>query len=107
MGGFGMNNGKSPKEILLLVAEQCGFCPKNKNSTIATIVAKGVNLFLGILFLVLRNKAKADGKVCKANIYLSLSVLFFVGILTSRADIEDDEEAITEAFDADFEDEFE
>jgi len=85
-------------------AENFGFCPKNQKSMIATIVAKGVSLFLGILFLVLRGKAKAEGKVCKSRVFLALSVLFFVGVVTSQAQIGDSEDDLfDDDFDADFE----
>jgi len=97
-----------PKQIIMKTAENFGFCPKNQKSMIATIIAKGVSLFLGILFMVLRGKAKAEGKTCKSRVYMVLSVLFFVGVVTSSAHIQDEEDDLfDDDFDADFEDEIE
>jgi|GEM_PF-1623446 len=90
-------------EQLRQVAEVLGFCPKTQKDLIATIVAKGISLFLGILFWVLRSKAINDGKVCKSRIFLGLSLLFFVGVLTSRVETGDEED---DEFDEEFEEEF-
>ena len=110
-----MDETKDPKEIMLKVAALFGFCPKDKEAMINTIVAKGVSLFLGILFCVLRSKAKADGKVGKSRVFLVLSILFFVGVIVNRVDNVNivtigglgDNEGETEVFDAEFEDELE
>ena len=96
----------NPKQILRKTAETCGLCPPNQKSMIATIVAKGVSLFLGILFLVLRGKAKAEGRKCKSGVFLALSILFFAGAVTSQVQLPDDEDEddlFDDDFDADFE----
>jgi predicted acetyltransferase len=92
------------KEMLGLVAQKLGFSCVNRKSVIATIIAKSVSLLLGILFVVLRNKAKANGQNCKKNIFTVLAVIFFVGVLTNNAQIPDeDDEDLCDC--CDFEDE--
>ncbi|MCL2363256.1 MAG: hypothetical protein FWC71_01180 [Defluviitaleaceae bacterium] len=101
-------NGKAILEKVQQTAASFGFCPKNQKSMIATIVVKGISLFLGILFLALRGKAKAEGKVCKSRVFLALSALFFVGVVTSSANIpEEEDDFFDDDFDADFETESE
>ena len=102
----------NPKEILMEVATGLGFLPDKNDSKctasmIATIAAKGVSLLLGILFWVLRGKAKLEGKTCKSRVFLALSILFFIGVLTSRAVLGELNGADDELFDEDFEEEFE
>jgi hypothetical protein len=94
------------KEVLCKVAEALGFNCANRKSVIGTIIAKSVSLLLAILFAVLRSKAKAEGKTCKKHVYTALTVLFAIGVLTSRAEIYDDCGCEAEADEADFEKDF-
>ena len=67
------------------LAKQFGFCPEDKADLAKNIAVKLVNLGLGILFVVLRNKMKASGKKGLKYLFTFLAFSCFVGVITSSA----------------------
>jgi len=73
------------KEICDKVNDKLGFECDLKKSLIYTVLAKISSLLFGLLFMFLRKKAKASGKVCKTRVFTFLMVLFFIGVFSSIA----------------------
>jgi hypothetical protein len=87
-GGFTVN--EKCKEILEMIEVKTGLI-LNKKSIVGTIIAKSVSLIIAILFMTLRSKAKAKGKVGMTRLFTVLAVLFFVAVLASTVQLDDDD----------------
>ena len=73
-----------PKSKFLYAAEELGFYSDNKIKMIANITAKVINLFLAVIFFVLRSKAKSAGKKGKSRVFLALGIMFFLGAFVAN-----------------------